>query len=67
MNIWEHLFLTGEFSARARLLSGLTLDEVRLRPEGVPHSIYDELWHAAMWQRIVEQDKAARDALLSGE
>jgi hypothetical protein len=67
MNIWEHLFLTGEFSARARLLSGLTLDEVRLRPEGAPHSIYDELWHAATWQRIVvERDKAAADALSCG-
>ena len=67
MNIWEHLFLTGEFSARARLLSGLTLDEVTRRPEGAPHSIYEELWHAATWQRIVvERDKAAADALLCG-
>ncbi len=67
MNIWEHLFLTGEFPARARLLSGLTLDEVTLRPEGAPHSIYDELWHAATWQRIVvERDKAAADALSCG-
>lgn len=67
MHIWEHLFLTGEFPARADLLSGLTLDEVTLRPEGAPHSIYDELWHAATWQRIVvERDEAARDALLRG-
>jgi uncharacterized damage-inducible protein DinB len=67
MNIWEHLFLTGEFSARSRLLSGLTLDEVTLRPDGAPHSIYDELWHAATWQCIiVERDKAAADALLRG-
>ena len=67
MNIWEHLFLTGEFSARARLLSGLTLAQVTLRPDGAPHSIYDELWHAATWQRIVvERDKAARDALSCG-
>ena len=67
MNIWEHLFLTGEFSARARLLSGLTLEQVTLRPDGAPHSIYDELWHAATWQRIVvERDGAARDALLRG-
>ena len=67
MNIWEHLFLTGEFPARAGLLSGLTLDQVVLRPEGASHSIYDELWHAATWQRIVvERDDAARDALLRG-
>ena len=53
MNIWEHLFLTGEFSARAVLLSGLTLEQVTLRPEGASHSIYDELWHAAGYQRFV--------------
>jgi DinB superfamily len=67
MHIWEHLFLTGEFPARADLLFGLTLEQVALRPEGASHSIYDELWHAATWQRIVvERDAAARDALLRG-
>ena len=34
MHIWEHLFLTGEFPARADLLSGLTLEQVTLRPAG---------------------------------
>ena len=53
MDIWEHLFLTGEFSARAKLLSGLTLEQVALRPDGASHSIYDELWHAAGYQRFV--------------
>lgn len=62
MSIWRHLFLTGEFSARADLLSGLTLEQVTLRPAGIPHSIYDELWHAATWQRIV----VGREAWSSG-
>ena len=53
MATWEHLFLTGEFRARADLLSGLTFEQVKLRPAGVVHSIYDELWHAAAWQRAV--------------
>jgi uncharacterized damage-inducible protein DinB len=53
MDMWEHLFLTGEFSARAELLSGLTLEQVTLRPDGASHSIYDELWHAAGYQRFV--------------
>jgi len=53
MDIWEHLFMTGEFRARADLLSGLTLDQVTLRPDGASHSIYDELWHAAGYQRFV--------------
>lgn len=57
MNIWEHLFVTGEFRARADLLSGLTLEQVTLRPAGASHSIYEELWHAANYQRsIVERD-----------
>ena len=57
MNIREHLFLTGEFRARADLLSGLTLEQVRMRPAGASHSIYEELWHAAGYQRsIVERE-----------
>ena len=59
MSDWEHLFLTGEFPERAELLSGLTLEQVTLRPDGASHSIYEELWHAAMYQRtIVERDQA---------
>lgn len=59
MHIWEHLFLTGEFRARADLLSGLTLEQVTLRPPGASHSIYEELWHAASYQRsIVEREQA---------
>src|ERR1044072_7961153 len=59
MSNWEHLFLTGEFPARANLLSGLTLEQVTLRPDGASHSIYEELWHAAGDQRsIVERVQA---------
>ena len=53
MQIWEHLFLTGEFAARADLLSGLTLQQVTLCPDGASHSIYEELWHAAAYQRMI--------------
>lgn len=59
MHIWEHLFLTGEFRARADLLSGLTLEQVTLRPPGASHSIYEELWHAAGYQHsVVEREPA---------
>ncbi|HEV7668469.1 MAG TPA: DinB family protein [Thermoanaerobaculia bacterium] len=59
MDTWQHLFLTGEFRTRAELLSGLNLEQVTLRPAGASHSIYDELWHAAMWQRtVVEREPA---------
>ena len=60
MGTWEHLFLTGEFRARVDLLAGLNLEQVTLRPAGASHSIYDELWHAATWQRtVVEREPAA--------
>ena len=67
MRLWDHLFLTGEFRERADLLSGLTLEQVTLRPPGASHSIYEELWHAAAYQRaVVDRDQAALDACLSG-
>ena len=60
VNVWEHLFLTGEFAPRDHILKGLTPEQVGTRPAGAPHSIYEELWHAAEWQRIVlERDEAA--------
>jgi uncharacterized damage-inducible protein DinB len=62
MHILEHLFLTGEFRARADLLSGLTLEQVKLCPDGASHSIYDELWHTAAWQRCVLDRSEAGDS-----
>ncbi|MGZ5446397.1 MAG: DinB family protein [Thermoanaerobaculia bacterium] len=53
MNNLEHLFLVGEFPERTRLLSGLTLEQGTLRPEGASHSIYEELWHAVAYQQSV--------------
>ena len=53
MHILEHLFLVGEFPGRTRLLSGLTLEQVTLRPNGASHSIYEELWHVVAYQQCV--------------
>ena len=53
MHILEHLFLVGEFPVRAHLLSGLTLEQVTLRPEGASHSIYEELWHVVAYQQSI--------------
>ncbi len=53
MHILEHLFLAGEFPERAHLLSALTLEQVRVCPEGASHSIYDELWHVVGYQQSV--------------
>ena len=66
---WKHLFIDGEFMSRARLLSGLTVEQVSMRPPGLPHSIYDELWHTTKWQSVVVQcDDAVEAAWIdSGE
>ena len=53
MHILEHLFLKGEFSERSRLLSGLTLEQVTLRPEGASNTIYEELWHVTAYQTSI--------------
>ena len=53
MQILEHLFLVGEFPARARLLSGLTLEQATLCPDGASHSIYEELWHVVAYQQSI--------------
>jgi uncharacterized damage-inducible protein DinB len=53
MHNLEHLFLVGEFPQRAHLLSGLTLEQVTLCPEGASHSIYEELWHVVAYQQSV--------------
>jgi uncharacterized damage-inducible protein DinB len=53
MHILEHLFLVGEFPARDHLLSGLTLEQVTLCPDGASHSIYEELWHVVAYQQSI--------------
>ena len=53
MHNLEHLFLVGEFPERAHLLSGLTLEQVTLRPHGASHSIYEELWHVVGYQQSI--------------
>src|SRR5262249_24894174 len=62
MHNLEHLFLVGEFPARAHLLSGLTLEQVTLCPDGASHSIYAELWHVvACQQSVIEPGGPAGD------
>lgn len=67
MGRWEHLFIDGEFMPRTRLLSGLTVEHVTIRPRGLPHTIYEELWHVTKWQSIVVQcDELAAMAWIDG-
>jgi hypothetical protein len=58
VNNLEHLFLVGEFPERARLLSGLTLEQVTVCPEGATHSIYEELWHVVGYQQSIIAPRA---------
>lgn len=44
---WDDLLLSGGFAPRAILLRGLTHQQAGVVPAGAPHSIYQELWHAA--------------------
>lgn len=53
MHNLEHLFLVGEFPERSRLLSGLTLEQATLCPDGATHSIYEELWHVVAYQQSI--------------
>ncbi len=67
MGQWEHLFIDGEFMSRARLLSGLTVEQVSVRPPGLSHTIYEELWHTTKWQSIVVQcDEPTAAAWIDG-
>lgn len=47
-DVWNFLFLSGEFAPRTYILEGLTLQDVGTRPSGASHSIYEELWHTVV-------------------
>ena len=62
MNVWENLFVTGEFAPRAHILA-VPFEHVGVRPVGASHNIYEELWHVVDWQNFVllmAQGKAVR-------
>ena len=63
---WRHLFVDGEYARREKILSGLTLEQVKRPPSENAHSIYEELWHATRWQTIVvTRDESAASAKLA--
>jgi uncharacterized damage-inducible protein DinB len=68
LNKWKHLFVDGEYARREKILSGLSLDEVKRQPSEQSHSIYEELWHAARWQTIiVTRDEGLYETWQRGE
>ncbi|MDQ3193609.1 MAG: hypothetical protein M3P82_01285 [Bacteroidota bacterium] len=64
INVLEHLFLKGEYPERGKLLSGLTLDQVTAVPEGISHSIFEELWHLTTCQDTVASNDESKDKSL---
>ena len=52
MNQWEHLFLS-EYAERRTLLAGLTLEQVNRKVSPQAHTIFEELWHTVLWQKIL--------------
>jgi uncharacterized damage-inducible protein DinB len=52
MDKLQHIFM-GEYAAREKILTGLTLEQVTHLPSKESHSIYDELWHVNQWQRVI--------------
>ena len=53
MSKWKHLFIDGEYAQREKILSGLSLEQVKKSSSSQSHSIYEELWHVARWQTII--------------
>ena len=52
MTIWQHLFIDDlEYAPARDILEGLTPGQVGKRPAGGVRSIFEELFHAAGWQR----------------
>lgn len=48
----EVLVGEGYAAAPAKILEALNDDVAHRKPEGAPHSIYEELWHLAFWQQV---------------
>jgi hypothetical protein len=48
------LSLVGDSAAApaAHIVEGLTDAQVRTQTQGIPHTIYDEVWHMAFWQQV---------------
>ncbi|WP_424949407.1 DinB family protein [Deinococcus sp.] len=68
MDKWKHLFY-GEYAERSIIFGDLTLQQVIQVPSAQSHSIYAELWHTVLWQKIlVTRDETLyEDAWQKGE
>jgi hypothetical protein len=61
MRIWSDHNKDSAYAPASRILGGLTSEQAGTLAPGLPHSIYQELWHATIWQRLVlDMDEEAR-------
>lgn len=68
VNKWKHLFVDGEYAQREKILSGLSLEQVKRSSSDQSHSIYEELWHVTRWQTIiVTRNEALYETWQKGE
>lgn len=47
------LISDGAFVTPANVLKYTTAEQAKVRPAGVPHSLYEELWHVNFWQHLI--------------
>lgn len=47
------LISDGAFVAPANVLEDTVAEQAKVRPAGVPHSLYEELWHVDFWQHLI--------------
>lgn len=60
MRIWTDHDKDTAYAPASRILEGITAGQAGTPAAGLPHSIYQELWHVALWQRIIiEKDEEA--------
>lgn len=53
MNELQKVLIGDSYAAPpAHIVEGLDEEIVHRKPEGAPHSIYEELWHIAFWQQV---------------
>ena len=53
VNELEQILVGDAYAAPpSHILEGLSEELVHRKPDGAPHSIYEELWHIAFWQRV---------------
>ena len=61
MRIWTEHDKDTAYAPVSRILEAITTEQAGTLAAGLPHSIYQELWHLTTWQHLViSKDEEAR-------